>query len=83
MVTMNVSLPERMKDYIDAQVEAGEYTDAGDYLRDLVRRDHDRRLQELRAIVDEALESGISTLTFEERIAEGDRLARERGLIVE
>lgn len=83
MVTMNLSLPERMKDYIDAQIEAGEFTDAGDYLRDLVRRDHDRRLQELRAIVDEALESGISTLTFEERIAEGDRLARERGLIVE
>jgi len=83
MVTMNVSLPERMKDYIDAQIEAGEFTDAGDYLRDLVRRDHDRRLQELRAIVDEALESGISTLTFEERIAEGDRLARERGLILE
>lgn len=83
MVTMNVSLPERMKDYIDAQIEAGEFTDAGDYLRHLVRRDHDRRLQELRAIVDEALESGVSTLTFEERIAEGDRLARERGLILE
>jgi len=81
MVTMSVSLPEKMKEYIDAQIEAGDFTDPGDYLRDLVRRDQDRRLEELRAIVDEALESGISTMTFEERIAEGDRIARERGLL--
>ncbi len=81
MVTMSVSVPEKMKAYIDAQIEGGDYTDSGDYLRDLIRRDQDRRLEELRAFVDEALESGVSTLTFDERIAEGDRIARERGLI--
>jgi antitoxin ParD1/3/4 len=74
MVTMSVSVPERMKDYIDAQIEAGDFTDAGDYLRDLIRRDQNRQLEELRATVDEALAGGISARTFEQRIADGDRL---------
>jgi len=74
MVTMSVSVPEKMKEFIDAQIDGGEFTDAGDYLRDLVRRDHDRRLEELRTIVDEALAGGISDRTCEQRIAEGDRI---------
>lgn len=74
MVTVSVSVPERMKDYIDGQIEAGGFTDVGEYLRDLIRRDQDRRLEDLRAIVDEALAGGVSARTFEQRIADGDRL---------
>jgi len=50
------------------------------------RRDHDHRacpeltLEDLRKIVDESRQSGVSNKTFEEIIAEGDRIAKERGI---
>ena len=78
MGTMTVSLPESMREWIDAQVEDGDFATPGDYLGDLVRQDQEKRLEKLRRIVDEGLASGISTRTFEERIAEGDRIIRER-----
>ena len=38
----------------------------------------EKRLEELRRVVDEGLASGVSKRTFEERIAEGDRILRTR-----
>ena len=88
MATLTISLPDEVKDWLDEQVEGGDYASAGEHLSDLIERDrsgreadHDERLAELRRIVDESIASGISTLTFEERIAEGDRIARQRGLL--
>jgi antitoxin ParD1/3/4 len=78
MATMTVSLPDTMKEWIEDQVEEGGFATPGDYLGELVRRDQERRLEELRRIVDEGLASGISKRTFEERIAEGDRILRTR-----
>lgn len=78
MGTVTVSLPDSMKEWIDDQVEEGGFATPGDYLGELVRRDQQKRLEELRRIADEGLASGISTRTFEERIAEGDRIIRTR-----
>lgn len=39
MATMNVSLPQKMKDWVEAQTAEGKYANASDYVRDLVRRD--------------------------------------------
>jgi antitoxin ParD1/3/4 len=85
MVTLTISLPDAVKDWLDERVEDGEYATASDYLSDLVRRDreerdadHDERLEELRRIVDESIASGISEDTVEDRIAKGDRIARRR-----
>jgi antitoxin ParD1/3/4 len=79
MGTMTISVPEPVKEWIEDQVgEDGGFATAGEYLSELVRQDQERRLEELRRIVDEGLASGISTRTFEERIAEGDRIIRER-----
>lgn len=88
MATMTISLPDRMKDWIEEQLESGHFASSSDYIRDLVRRDRDRReadrdkeerLENLRRIVAEGLASGVSTMTVEDRIAEGDRIARLRG----
>lgn len=81
MATITVSVPDRMKDYIDAQVEAGDYVDGEDYLRDLVRRDEERRLGELRAIVEEGLASGVSHRTTAEIFAEAIETVRARGTL--
>jgi antitoxin ParD1/3/4 len=62
MATMNVSLPDPMKDWVEAQARSGRYGNASDYVRDLIRRDQERaeRLATLQALITEGLESGIS-----------------------
>jgi antitoxin ParD1/3/4 len=68
MATMNVSLPDKMKDWVEAQAESGRYTDTSDYVRDLIRRDQERAeaFAELKQLIDEGLESGISDKTPED-----------------
>lgn len=68
MATMTISLPDPMKEWIEAQIKQGEYASTSDYVRDLVRRDRERRskpeltLDDLRRIVDESRASGPSRL---------------------
>jgi antitoxin ParD1/3/4 len=40
---MNVSLPAELRTFVDEQVEAGRYGSTSEYVRELIRRDHDRR----------------------------------------
>jgi antitoxin ParD1/3/4 len=45
--TMNVSLPEELKDFVDEQVKRG-YGTSSEYVRELIRKDQDRlRFREL------------------------------------
>lgn len=55
MTTMNISLPEALKAYVDRRVEEGQYGTSSEYLRELIRRDQARL--ELRALLLEGLES--------------------------
>ena len=61
MATMNVSLPDQMKDWVETQTKSGKYGNASDYVRDLIRRDQERAdaREKLQQMVDEALASGI------------------------
>ena len=48
MTTMNVSLPDELRTYVDSQVEGGRYGSTSEYVRGLIRRDQDRhRLRSL------------------------------------
>ena len=42
MVTMNISLPGQMKEWVEAQSKTGRYSNASDYVRDLIRKDQER-----------------------------------------
>lgn len=42
MATMSVSLPDPVKDWVEAQVRTGRYGNASDCVRDLIRRDQER-----------------------------------------
>ncbi|WP_404384706.1 type II toxin-antitoxin system ParD family antitoxin [Caenispirillum salinarum] len=68
MATMNVSLPDPMKDWVEAQARTGRYSNASDYVRDLIRRDQERAaaLAELQALVTEGINSGISDRTTDD-----------------
>jgi antitoxin ParD1/3/4 len=62
MKSMNVSLPDSMRDYIDRQVQSGGYGSASEYVRDLIRRDQKRQTQEeLENLLLEGLRSGHAT----------------------
>ena len=68
MATMNVSLPDEMKAYVEARVASGEYSGASDLVRDLIRRDRDQReaVAEFQTIITRAEASGTRTRTKEE-----------------
>lgn len=72
MATMNISLPDKMKQWVEEQTADGRYAKASDYVRDLVRRDQARReaISKLQQVVDDALASGISDKSIEEVFAE-------------
>lgn len=62
MATMNVSLPDPMREWVETQTKTGEYANASDYIRDLIRHDQ-HRLQALKAAINEGMESGRSPRT--------------------
>ena len=49
MSTMNISLPETLKSFVDDQVGQRGYGSGGEYVRDLIRKDQDR--QQLRSML--------------------------------
>lgn len=84
MATMTVSLPDPMKEWIEAQIQKGEYASTSDYVRDLVRRDRARReqeltVEELRQLVADSKASGLGTRSVDEIFAEAERIASAKG----
>jgi antitoxin ParD1/3/4 len=60
MGTMNISLPDPMKNWVEDQARSGRYANSSDYVRDLIRRDRARldAIAEIQAAVDTGLASG-------------------------
>lgn len=49
MSTMNISLPDSLKDFVDTQVGIRGYGTSSEYVRELIRKDQDR--QQLRGLL--------------------------------
>lgn len=77
MATMNVSLPDAMKDWVEAQAETGRYANASDYVRDLIRKDQERndKIAAMQRFVDEGLNSGAGKRSKDALFAEAVRRA--------
>ncbi len=77
MATMNISLPDRMKSWVEEQTRDGRYGNASDYVRDLIRRDQERRDQiaMLQSLIDEGLASGRSDRTLADLMSEARKRA--------
>ena len=59
MTTMNISLPDALKGFIDIQVQTGGYSTSSEYVRELVREDQRKKLeQRLSLLLLEGFESG-------------------------
>lgn len=79
MATMNVSLPEQMKAWVEERAETGRYSNASDYVRDLIRRDQERveKIERMQERVREGLESGEGERSLNElRAAAVNRASR-------
>ncbi len=75
MATMNISLPEPLKQFVDAQVKGGSYGTSSEYVRMLISREQDRADSR-----EKLLEGARSTQTVVADEAYFDRLrGRARG----
>lgn len=86
MATMTISLPDPMKDWIEAQIRLGDYASTSDYVRDLVRRDRERRdqpdltLADLQRLVAESRASGIAAESVTDIMADAKKAAKAKGV---
>jgi antitoxin ParD1/3/4 len=62
MATMNISLPDEMKEFVDAQVKSGLYANASDFFRDAIR-DKMWSREALRDALIEGEKSGVEELS--------------------
>ncbi|WP_321413711.1 type II toxin-antitoxin system ParD family antitoxin [uncultured Desulfobacter sp.] len=53
MATLNISMPDELRAFIESRVRTGEYQSASDYLRDLIRHDHEK--------IDQLLLEGVNS----------------------
>ncbi len=62
MATMNISLPQQMKDWVEEQTKDGKYANSSDVVRDLIRREviKTEKIAALNEKVEEAYASGFS-----------------------
>lgn len=61
-MALNISLSEQFESLIEAQIVAGKFQTANDYIAHLILQDHERQTQQkqIEALLIEGLESGES-----------------------
>jgi antitoxin ParD1/3/4 len=47
MTSLNISLPQTLKNYVEGQVASGDWGTPSEYVRELIRQDKERRLGDL------------------------------------
>lgn len=79
MSTMNTSVPDTMKIWVQSQIEKGVYANASDYIRDLIRQDQMRqeKLLAFQAAITKGLASGISDKSMDDVLREARELAKD------
>ena len=79
MDTMNIALPESMKQFVQEQTAAGGYSSVSEYVRELIRYDQRRKVEErLDALLLDGLTSGESIAVTPEYWEEKKRRLVER-----
>lgn len=64
MESMNISLPDPLKQFVDGQIAQGRYSSASEYVRELIRADEKRKAEDqLEAKLLEGLNSPETALT--------------------
>ena len=77
MATMNVSLPDTLKDWAEGRTQTGHYSNTSDYVRDLIRKDKERaeKITAMQRLIDDAEASGMSENSMADILASARREA--------
>jgi len=79
METMNIALPESMKEFVRERVSQGGYSSVSEYVRDLIRADQKRKAEErIDSLLLEGLDSGAPIAVTPEYWEEKKRRLTER-----
>lgn len=72
MATMNISLPDQMKAWVEAQSADGKYANSSDLIRDLIRREQikQEKIAALNEKIEEGFASGISDKPLDQIMTE-------------
>lgn len=73
MTSLNISLPEALKAYVEGQVASGDWGTPSEYVRELIRQDKERRLGAL----EQQLLAGTKGAKVEVRLSD----IRKKGLV--
>jgi antitoxin ParD1/3/4 len=73
MTSLNISLPEPLKQYVEGQVSSGDWGTPSEYIRELIRQDKERRLHSLEQDLIAAAKGSTIELSLTE--------VRKRGLL--
>ena len=80
MESMNISLPEPMKAFVDGQIAQGRYSSVSEYVRELIRADEKRKAEEqLEAKLLEGLSGAESELTVRSNSSKSNGLKSRPG----
>jgi antitoxin ParD1/3/4 len=79
LATMNVSLPDEMKEWVEERASTGRFANVSDYIRDVLRREQ-AAVDRFQAVIDEARASGTVELNPHELLADIKQSNRERVL---
>lgn len=80
MATMNISLPDTLKDWIEGQAETRHFSNVSDFMRDLIRKEKDNAeyVAWLNAEIDKGIASGFREITSDEAFQEAHLRAKAR-----
>jgi antitoxin ParD1/3/4 len=74
MQSMNISLPDPLKQFVDGQISLGRYSSASEYVRELIRADERRKAEEM---LETKLLEGLSSAEGELTPADWSAIRKE------
>ena len=69
MIRHTISIPEPMSEYLNHQINSGQYGNISEYFRDLIRQDQQKTqsdIKKLRLLLEKAEASGVSKLSLDD-----------------
>lgn len=79
MTSMNISLSEQMKNWVEKNVAGGQYHNASEYIRALIREDQEEaaRTESFRAAITLGRSSGIDDRSLADIVASAKIMAQQ------
>ncbi len=76
--TLNISLPESMRRFVEEKIDSEGYGTISEYVRELIREDQRREKREFDSLIREAYASGEPTPFTKSDIEAARKLVKER-----